>query len=83
MKEENLIRDKGYKFSLEIIELYKFLIAKNEYVLSKQILGSGTSVGANIYPVQFLKMRTSFHGSSKEAWICYNPVYTKLVHVLN
>ena len=47
MKEENLIKDKSYKFALEIIELYKFLIAKNEYVLSKQILRSGTSVGTS------------------------------------
>ena len=55
MREENLIRDKSCKFALEIIELYKFLIAKNEYVLSKQILRSGTSIGANIYPVKFYK----------------------------
>jgi four helix bundle protein len=55
MKEENLIKDKSYKFSLEIINLYKFLTAKNEYVLSKQILRSGTSIGANIHPVKCLR----------------------------
>ena len=53
MKEENLIKDKSYKFALIIIKLYKFLISKNEYVLSKQILRSGTSIGANVHPVKY------------------------------
>jgi len=47
--KENIIRDKSYKFALRIIKLYKYLINnKKEYVLSKQILRSGTSIGANI-----------------------------------
>jgi four helix bundle protein len=48
MKEENIIQDKSYKFSLRIIKLYLFLSKKGEYVLSKQVLRSGTSIGANI-----------------------------------
>ncbi len=46
---ESIVQDKSFKFALRIIKLYKFLI-KNEkdYVLSKQILRSGTSIGANI-----------------------------------
>lgn len=41
--------DKAFGFALDIIELYKYLtIKENEYVLSKQILRSGTSIGANI-----------------------------------
>ena len=46
---ENVLRDKSYKFALRIVKLYKHLAEdKKEYVLSKQILRSGTSIGANI-----------------------------------
>ena len=48
MAKENVILDKSFEFALEIIELYKFLQSKNEYVLSKQLLRSGTSIGANV-----------------------------------
>ena len=47
-KKENLIETKSFEFSLNIIALYKKLIKENEYVISKQILRSGTSIGANI-----------------------------------
>ncbi len=45
--EENVIATKSKLFALRVINLYKYLVDKNEYVLSKQILRSGTSVGAN------------------------------------
>ena len=46
---ENVLKDKSYKFALRIVKLYKHLAEeKKEYVLSKQILRSGTSIGANI-----------------------------------
>jgi|SRR6185369_15113427 len=48
-EKENIIIHKSYSFALEIINLYKQLIEKKEYVLSKQILRSGTSIGANIH----------------------------------
>lgn len=49
MKKDNLIVDKSKSFALRIIKLYKYLCSeKNEYVLSKQLLRSGTSIGANI-----------------------------------
>ena len=45
----NPIVDKSKKFALRIIKLYKYLITeKREYVLSKQILRCGTSIGANV-----------------------------------
>ena len=48
-EKENPVRDKSYAFALRIIKLYKFLVdEKKEYVLSKQILRSGTSIGANV-----------------------------------
>ena len=46
-REENVIATKSKLFALRVINLYKYLVDKNEYVLSKQILRSGTSVGAN------------------------------------
>ena len=49
MKSNNIVLIKSYSFSLRIIKLYKFLKeSKTEYILSNQILRSGTSIGANI-----------------------------------
>ena len=46
---KNVLKEKSYQFALRIVRLYKFAVAeKKEYVLSKQILRSGTSVGANV-----------------------------------
>lgn len=48
-KKESIIAKKAYSFALEIIKLYKLLVTdKKEFVLSKQLLRSGTSIGANI-----------------------------------
>ena len=47
--KENIIVTKSYAFALEIVGLYKLLIEEKEFVLSKQILRSGTSIGANIH----------------------------------
>lgn len=50
---ENAVADKSLAFALRVIALYKYLCAeKNEYVLSKQVLRSGTSIGANIAEAQ-------------------------------
>ena len=46
--KENIVRNKSFQFALSAIELYKFMILKNEFVLSKQLLRSATSIGANI-----------------------------------
>ncbi|UJS16300.1 MAG: four helix bundle protein [Candidatus Jettenia sp.] len=48
MKKGNIILDKSFNFALQIIELYKQLIIEKEFVLSKQLLRSGTSIGANV-----------------------------------
>jgi four helix bundle protein len=46
--KENIIIDRTFEFSLKIIEVYKYLTSeKREYVMSKQLLRSGTSIGAN------------------------------------
>lgn len=46
--KENLIKTKSFDFALLSIELYKKLLTKNEYILSKQFLRSATSIGANV-----------------------------------
>lgn len=46
--KENLIKDKTFNFSLKIISLYIKLVKEKEFVLSKQLLRSGTSIGANV-----------------------------------
>jgi four helix bundle protein len=49
MKEGNIIQEKSYKFSLRVIGLYNYLVReKREYVMSKQTLRCGTSIGANV-----------------------------------
>lgn len=49
MKSENVVQIKSYDFALKIIKMYKYLNnEKKEFILSKQLLRSGTSIGANI-----------------------------------
>ena len=49
MKDSNIIKEKSFNFSIRIVNLYKYLTTqKKEYVLSNQVLRSGTSIGANI-----------------------------------
>ena len=47
--KDNIIVQKSYAFALQIIQLYKLLVEKKEFALSKQVLRSGTSIGANIH----------------------------------
>lgn len=50
---KSLVYDKAFGFALEIINLYKYLKKeKKEYILSEQLLRSGTSIGANIMEAQ-------------------------------
>ena len=56
--KENVIKEKSKAFALRIIKLYKFLREeKREFIISKQVLKSGTSVGANV--------REALRGQSK------------------
>ena len=48
MEKKNVIKEKSFEFAKEIVYLYKVLADKREFVLSKQLLRSGTSIGANI-----------------------------------
>ena len=71
MKDSELIKQ-SITFSVSIVEYYEWLIyEKKEFVMSKQILRSGTSIGANIHEAQYAVSKPDFinkiHLSLKEA----------------
>jgi four helix bundle protein len=80
LTKENVLKDKSYKFALRIVKLHKHLVEeKKEFVLSKQILRSGTSIGANITEGNQAQSKADFiyklSISCKEAfeteyWLC-------------
>jgi four helix bundle protein len=57
----NVIVNKSFDFALEIIDIYKALVFNKEFILSKQLLRSGTSVGANIKEAIKDILRQSFY----------------------
>ena len=59
--KENIIQQKSFLFAVRIINLYKYLTnEKKEFVLSKQILRSGTSIGANSKEAQNAESKADF-----------------------
>lgn len=58
---KNILKDKSYSFAIEVVRLSQYLVNdKKEYVISKQILRSGTSVGALIREAEFGQSRKDF-----------------------
>lgn len=58
---DNNILDKAFKFAISIVKLQQYLVnTHREYVLSKQLLRSGTSVGANINEAQAAQSHADF-----------------------
>ena len=58
---DNVIEKKSFDFAIRIVNLYKYLCdKKQEYVLSKQVLRSGTSIGANIAEAQQAQSKADF-----------------------
>lgn len=60
MEKKNVIKEKSFEFAKEIVYLYKVLAEKREYVLSKQLLRSGTSIGANIREAEHAQSKADF-----------------------
>ena len=57
----NVIENKSFDFAIRIVNLYKYLCKnKKEYVLSKQVLRSGTSIGANVSEAQQAQSKADF-----------------------
>ena len=77
--KENVLMNKTLSFSKRIVKLYKYLtIEKKEYVLSKQLLRSGTSIGANVRESKYAQSDKDFinklsislkEASETEYWI--------------
>jgi four helix bundle protein len=68
---KSIIQQKSFAFALNIIRLYRVLYEQNEYVLSRQLLRSGTSIGANVEEAAVGQSRRDFVAkmaiASKEA----------------
>ena len=71
MKQGNKILDMSFDFALETIALYQRMVQEKEFVLSKQLLKSGTSIGANVEEAIAAQSRKDFISkmaiASKEA----------------
>ena len=57
---ENLLIDRSLSFAARIIKLNQYLIQKHEFVISKQIIRSATSIGANINEANYGQSRADF-----------------------
>ena len=78
-KDDNIIVQKSYAFSLRCVKLYKFLCSRDgNYVIGKQLLRSGTSIGANVREALRAQTRPDFttklsialkEASETEYWI--------------
>jgi len=61
MQKENILKDKSFAFALRIVKAYKYLVEdKKEYVLSKQLLRSGTTIGALVCEAEYAQSTPDF-----------------------
>lgn len=59
--KENIVKQRSFEFAIRTVKLYRFLCEKQkEYVLSKQLLRSGTSVGAMVREAEHAESKTDF-----------------------
>lgn len=59
--KENAVKDKSFVFAVRVVKLYQYLCEqKKEYVLSKQLLRSGTSVGAMVREAEHAETKVDF-----------------------
>ena len=77
---DNIIADKSFHFAIRIVNLYKHLrLEKKEYVMSKQMMRSGTSIGTNVAEAQQAQSHSDFiakrsislkETSETKYWLC-------------
>ncbi|MEP6682379.1 MAG: four helix bundle protein [Parafilimonas sp.] len=74
---ESVLKNKSFQFAVRIIKLYHYLIIdKKEYVLSKQLLRSGTAIGALIREAQNAESKADFiHKSGIAQKECDETIY--------
>ena len=58
--KNNVLKDKSFNFAIRIVKLYQYLQDKKEYILSKQLLRSGTSVGAMVREAEHAESKADF-----------------------
>jgi four helix bundle protein len=59
--KENIVKNKSFEFAIRVVKLYQFLCDhKKEFVLSKQLLRSGTSVGAMVREAEHAETKKDF-----------------------
>ncbi len=58
--DDRKIDERTFDFALLVVDVYKFLLGKKEFVLSKQFLRAGTSIGANVSEAQAAQSRNDF-----------------------
>ena len=78
---KNIVVEKSFDFAIRIVKLYKYLTDnKKEYILSKQVLKSGTSIGANISEAQQgqSKKRFPYQNEHSTKGMCRNKVLDKI-----
>jgi four helix bundle protein len=73
--KDNPVREKSYAFALEVVGLCRGLISRREFVLSRQMVRAGTSIGANVEEALAGQSRRDFVAkmaiASKEARECH------------
>ena len=60
MEKRNVIVEKSLDFSIEIVNFCELLAAKRKYVISNQLLRSGSSIGANVFEAQHAESTADF-----------------------
>jgi four helix bundle protein len=69
MKTGNAIRDKSFAFALKVVWIYRYLTEeRREYVMSKQLLKCGTSIGANVEEAQGAQSKRDFYSKMTIAY---------------
>ena len=67
MEKKNLIVDRSLEFGIEVVSFCELLDQKRKYVVSKQLLRSGTSIGANVFEAQHAESKADFIHKMKVA----------------
>jgi len=60
METKNAIRDKSFEFAISVIEFCELIETQKKYVIARQLLKSGTSIGANVREAQACESKADF-----------------------
>lgn len=58
--KKNVVKEKSFAFAIRIVKLYRYLVEKKEFVLSKQMLRSGTAIGALVREGEHAESKADF-----------------------